>query len=82
MPLPKIVTPPYELKLPPSGQEIKFRPILVKEEKLLVLALETEDSKQITNAIKAVITDCIQTKNVGIESRPTFDIECLFLNIL
>tara|TARA_R110002012_G_scaffold55697_2_gene142237 strand:- start:87 stop:803 length:717 start_codon:yes stop_codon:yes gene_type:complete len=81
MPLPKIVTPTYELKLPSSGQEIKFRPFLVKEEKLLVLALETEDSKQITNAIKAVITDCIQTKNVGIESLPTFDIEYLFLNI-
>ena len=81
MPLPKIVTPTYELKLPSSGQEIKFRPFLVKEEKLLVLALETEDSKQITNAIKAVISDCIQTKNVGIESLPTFDIEYLFLNI-
>ena len=81
MPLPKIVTPTYELKLPSSGQEIKFRPFLMKEEKLLVLALETEDSKQITNAIKAVISDCIQTKNIGIENLPTFDIEYLFLNI-
>ena len=81
MPLPKIATPTYELELPSSGQPIKYRPFLVKEEKLLVLALESEDTKQITNAIKTVIKNCIETKNVKVETLPTFDIEYLFLNI-
>ena len=60
MPLPKIVTPTYELELPSTGETIKFRPFLVKEEKVLVIALESEDTKQITNAIKAVIKNYIQ----------------------
>ena len=81
MPLPKIATPTYELELPSSGQTIKYRPFLVKEEKLLVIALESEDTKQITNAIKAVIRACIMTKGVKVETLPTFDIEFLFLNI-
>ena len=81
MPLPKITTPSYELDLPSTGQTIKYRPFLVKEEKLLVIALESEDTKQITNAIKAVIRACIQTKGIKVESLPTFDIEYLFLNI-
>jgi len=81
MPLPKIATPTYELELPSTGQTIKYRPFLVKEEKLLVLALESEDTKQITTAIKTVIKNCIETKNVKVESLPTFDIEFLFLNI-
>ena len=81
MPLPKISTPTYELELPSTGKTIKFRPFLVKEEKLLVLALESDDSKEITNAIKAVLKDCIQTRGVKIDSLPTFDIEYLFLNI-
>ena len=62
MPLPKIVTPTFELDLPSSGKTIKYRPFLVKEEKLLVIALESEDSQQITSAIKAVISDCILNK--------------------
>ena len=81
MPLPKISTPTYELELPSSGQRIKYRPFLVKEEKLLVIALESEDTKQITTAIKTVIKNCILTKNVKVETLPTFDIEYLFLNI-
>ena len=81
MPLPKIVTPSYELELPSTGKTIQYRPFLVKEEKLLVIALESEDTKQITNAIKAVIRACILTKGVKVESLPTFDIEFLFLNI-
>ena len=81
MPLPKISTPTYELELPSTGQTIKYRPFLVKEEKLLVLALESEDTKQITTAIKTVIKNCIETKNVKVETLPTFDIEYLFLNI-
>lgn len=81
MPLPKISTPIYELELPSTGQKIKYRPFLVKEEKLLVIALESEDTKQITTSIKTVIKNCIETKNIKVESLPTFDIEYLFLNI-
>jgi len=81
MPLPKISTTTYELELPSTGQTIKYRPFLVKEEKLLVIALESEDTKQITNAIKTVIKNCIETKGIKVESLPTFDIEFLFLNI-
>ncbi len=81
MPLPKIATPTYELELPSTEQKIKYRPFLVKEEKLLVLALESEDTKQITTAIKTVIKSCIETKNIKVETLPTFDIEYLFLNI-
>ena len=81
MPLPKIATPSYELELPSTGKTIQYRPFLVKEEKLLVIALESEDTKQITNAIKAVIKSCVLTKGVKVENLPTFDIEFLFLNI-
>jgi hypothetical protein len=81
MPLPKIATPTYELELPSTGETVQFRPFLVKEEKLLVIALESEDTKQITTAIKTVIKNCILTKNIKVENLPTFDIEYLFLNI-
>ena len=81
MPLPTIVTPTYELELPSTGKKVKYRPFLVKEEKLLVLALESEDTKQITTGIRTVLKNCIQTRGVKVESLPTFDIEYLFLNI-
>ena len=81
MPLPKIATPVYELELPSTGKTIEYRPFLVKEEKVLVIALESEDTKQITTAIKNVIRNCIKTKGVKVEDLPTFDIEYLFLNI-
>ena len=81
MPLPKIATPTYELDLPSTGKSVSYRPFLVKEEKVLVIALESEDNKQITNAIKAVLKNCILTKGIKVESLPTFDIEYLFLNI-
>ena len=81
MPLPKINTPTYELVLPSSGKKIKYRPFLVKEEKILIMALESEDSKQITNAIKDVLTDCILSRGIKIEKLATFDIEYLFLNV-
>ena len=81
MPLPKIATPTYELELPSTGKTVTYRPFLVKEEKLLVLALESEDTKQITTAIKAVLKSCVQTKGIKVEQLPTFDIEFLFLNI-
>ena len=81
MPLPKIATPTYELELPSTGETIQFRPFLVKEEKLLVIALESENTKQITTAIKSVIKNCVLTKGIKVDTLPTFDIEYLFLNI-
>ena len=81
MPLPTIVTPTYELELPSTGKKIKYRPFLVKEEKLLVLALETENTKDISTAIKSVLKNCIQSRGVKVDNLPTFDIEYLFLNI-
>ena len=81
MPLPKIATPTYELTLPSTGKTVQYRPFLVKEEKLLVIALESEDNKQITTAIKAVLKACVLTKGIKVENLPTFDIEYLFLNI-
>lgn len=81
MPLPKPATPTYELELPSTGETIQYRPFLVKEEKILLIALESEDTKQITTAIKTVIKSCIFTKNIKVETLPTFDIEYLFLNI-
>ena len=81
MPLPKISTPTYELELPSTGETVQYRPFLVKEEKVLVIALESEDTKQVTTAIKTVIKNCILTKGIKVETLPTFDIEYLFLNI-
>jgi hypothetical protein len=81
MPLPKIATPTYELELPSTGKIIKYRPFLVKEEKVLILALESQDVKQITLAIKSVLKDCILTKGVKVEELPSFDIEYIFLNV-
>ena len=81
MPLPTIATPTYELQLPSTGKSIKYRPFLVKEEKILIIAMESQDDKQITNAIKTVISNCILTKGVKVEELATFDIEYLFLNI-
>ena len=81
MPLPKISAPTYELELPSSGKTIKYRPFLVREEKILILALESQDTKQITNAIKQVLKECIITKGVKVEELPTFDIEYIFLNV-
>ena len=81
MPLPKIATPTHELVLPSTEKKIKYRPFLVKEEKILILALESEDQKQITDAIKSTLKSCIQTRGVKIDELPTFDIEYVFLNI-
>jgi len=81
MPLPKIATPTYELEIPSIKKSIKYRPFLVKEEKILIIAMESEDPKQITEAVKTVIGNCILTKGIKIEQLSTFDIEYLFLNI-
>jgi len=81
MPLPKINTPTYELELPSNGKKIKYRPFLVREEKILIMALESEDVKQISSAIKTVLSDCILTRGVKVDDLSTFDIEYLFLNV-
>tara|TARA_B100000003_G_scaffold193626_1_gene194221 strand:+ start:3641 stop:4357 length:717 start_codon:yes stop_codon:yes gene_type:complete len=81
MPLPKISTPTYELVIPSTGKNIKYRPFLVKEEKLLIVAMESEDTRTIANAVKDVIKSCIITRGVKVEELSTFDIEYLFLNI-
>ena len=81
MPLPKIATPIYELEIPSLKKKIRYRPFLVKEEKILIIALESEDSKQIANAVKTVISNCILSKGIKVEDLATFDIEYLFLNI-
>jgi len=81
MPLPKISTPTYDLVLPSTGKTIKYRPFLVKEEKILILALESQSTKEITNAIKQVLKDCILSKGIKVEELPTFDIEYIFLNV-
>ena len=81
MPLPKIVTPSFELTLPSNGKKIKYRPFLVKEEKILILAIESNSMKDITRAIKDILKNCILTKGIKVDELPTFDIEYLFLNI-
>ena len=81
MPLPKIATPTYELVLPSSGRKIKYRPFLVKEEKILIIALESQDQKQIASAVKSILTGCILTKGTKVDKLSTFDIEYLFLNV-
>ena len=81
MPLPTIETPTYELKLHSSNKKVRYRPFLVKEEKVLIIALESKDQMGITNAVKEVLKKCILTKGIDVDSLPTFDIEYLFLNI-
>ncbi len=81
MPLPKISTPTYELEIPSTGKKIKYRPFLVREEKILIMALESEDMKQITDAIVQILGDCILTRGVKVVDLATFDIEYLFLNV-
>ena len=81
MPLPKISTPTYELVLPSSNKKIKYRPFLVKEEKVLILAMESQDTSTVANAVKDVLASCILSRGVKVEKLSTFDIEYLFLNI-
>ena len=81
MPLPTIATPTYELILPSTGKKVKYRPFLVKEEKLLILALDSKDQVEITNSVKDVLKKCVLTRGIKIDDLPTFDIEYLFLNV-
>ena len=81
MPLPKIVTPTYSLEIPSIKKEIKYRPFLVKEEKILIIAMESEDPKQIAEALKTVIGNCIITRGIKVDQLSIFDIEYIFLNV-
>lgn len=80
MPLPKLVVPEYDCELPSTGEKIKYRPFLVKEEKILLMAMESEDEKTMMNAVKTIIRNCTSLKR-KIDDLPTFDIEYLFLRI-
>ena len=81
MPLPKIATPTYELTIPSTKKKVKYRPFLVKEEKILLLAMESNDAKEIAESVKNEINNCIITRGVKVDNLSTFDIEYLFLNI-
>ena len=81
MPLPKIATPTYSLEIPSIKKEIKYRPFLVKEEKILIIAMESEDPKQISEALKTVIGNCIITRGIKVDELSIFDIEYIFLNV-
>ena len=81
MALPKINTPIYELEIPSTGKKIRYRPFLVKEEKVLIIAMESEDPKQMASAVKDVISNCILSRGIKVNELATFDIEYLFLNI-
>ena len=80
MPLPELVTPTYELVVPSSKKKLKYRPFLVKEQKILILALEENDSRQILEAIKDIFKACIITK-FKMEDLSIFDVEYLFLQL-
>ncbi len=80
MALPKVGYPTYELELPSTGKTIKYRPFLVKEEKVLLMALESKDEKQVTNAVKDLIKNCVISR-IKVDTLPSFDLEFLFLKI-
>jgi|TARA_Y100000385_G_scaffold286054_1_gene347244 hypothetical protein len=80
MALPKLTTPTYELEVPSTDEKIKYRPFLVKEEKILLIALESGESEDIINAVKDIVTECTYGK-VDLGTLPMFDVEYIFLNI-
>ena len=80
MALPKLNTPTYELEVPSTDEKIKYRPFLVKEEKTLMIAMESKDNGQIVNAVKDIVSACTFNK-LDIASIPMFDVEYIFLNI-
>ena len=79
MALPKLAVPKYKLKLPSDGRTVNYRPFLVKEEKLLLLATETGEQADLMSAIKTIITECTDIKDL--DNLATFDIEFVFLQI-
>ena len=81
MALPKLNTILYDLELPSSGKKIEYRPFLVKEEKILLMALEGKDDREMSKAIKQIITQCVSTENFNVNKLAMIDLEYLFLNI-
>lgn len=81
MPLPKLTVPTYDTNLISNNSSIEYRPFLVKEEKLLLTALESKDSKLIYKTIFTILENCILTKNINVKELPSFDVEYLFLRI-
>ena len=79
MPLPKIDLPTFDLKIPSTGQEIKVRPFKVKEEKMLLMAAESDDIEEVVRATQQVLNNCILTKGVDVEKMPFFDVDFLFI---
>ncbi|CAF34270.1 baseplate hub subunit [Synechococcus phage S-PM2] len=80
MALPSIVTPSYELELPSTKKKIKYRPFLVKEEKILLLATESEEKNEVKEAVKTIVKNCVQSR-IKIDELTSFDLEYLFLKI-
>ena len=81
MPLPRIETPKYELTIPSSGKVVKYRPFLVKEEKILLIAMESEDEDQMSNAIEEIITNCVFDPDLDVSKLALFDVEYIFLQL-
>ncbi len=79
--LPKPPVPTYDLIVPSSGKKIQYRPFLVKEEKILLIALESEDADQIKDAVVQILKGCILTRGIKLESLSMFDIEYIFMRI-
>ena len=80
MALPKLTTPTYELEIPSTDEKIKYRPFLVKEEKILMMAMESKATADITQAVKDIVSECTFNK-VDISDMPMFDVEYIFLQI-
>jgi hypothetical protein len=82
MALPKVATPKYSLKLPSDGRAVNYRPFLVKEEKILLMAVESGNEKELSDAVKTIINNCIESSDsIDVKTLPVFDIEYLFLNL-
>lgn len=81
MALPQLNTPTFELTIPSTGESVQYRPFLVKEQKILLMALESKDSSEMLRAIKQIIANCCLNENVKIDSLPMFDLEYFFLRL-
>jgi len=79
--LPLITTPSYELTLPSDGSKIQFRPFLVKEEKILLMAVESKDEKQMLSALRQIIVNCVENDDFDVDAAPLFDLEYIFLKL-
>ena len=81
MALPKIDVPLFELILPSTNQPVKYRPFLVKEQKILLLALEGDNLKETVTAMRQIVSNCVMSEEVDVEKLPTFDLEYIFLKL-